>query len=101
MGIPGVALGMDSFGAKLGLVFKTAFLMVCGGRIFFAAFKRGDIEKFRGVLKLLEGKNRWIVRGVKAFWCPKRHPLEKADICNGFALVIDLIGIPKRVYSSP
>ena len=101
MGIPGVALGMDSFSAKLGLVFKTAFLMVCGGRIFFAAFKRGEIEKFRGVLKLLEGKKRWIVRGVKAFWCRKRHPLEKADICNGVALVIDLIGIPKRVHSSP
>jgi hypothetical protein len=101
VGIPGMALGMDFVGAKLGLVFKTAFLMVCGGRIFFAAFKRGDIEKFRGVLKLLEGKNRWIVRGVKAFWCRKRHPLEKADICNGFALVINLIGIPKRVYSSP
>ena len=101
MGIPGVALGMDFVGAKLGLVFKTAFLMACGGRIFFAAFKRGVIEKFRGVLKLLEGKNRWIVRGVKAFWCRKRHPLEKADICKRIALVIDLIGIPERVYNSP
>jgi hypothetical protein len=49
---------MDFIGAKLGLVFKTAFLMVCGGRIFFAAFSKGDIEKFRGVLKLLGGKNR-------------------------------------------
>lgn len=88
-------------GAKLGLVFKTAFLTVCGGRIFFAAFKKGDIEKFRGVLKLLEGKNRWIVRGVKAFWCRKRHPLEKADICDRIALAIDLIDIHKRVYNSP
>jgi hypothetical protein len=92
---------MDFVGPKLGLVFKTAFLMVCGGRIFFAAFKKGDIEKFRGVLELLEGKNRWIVRGVKAFWFRKRHPLEKADICKRIALVIDLIGIPERVYNSP
>lgn len=49
--------------------------MAEGGRAFFAARRRGDVEKNWVRWKLLVEK-RWIIRGVKA----QRHPLEKADI---------------------
>jgi hypothetical protein len=83
-------------GVKLGLVFKIDFLITGEGRAFFAACKRGDVEKNWERWKLLEGKKAWIVRGVRAFWCRKRHPLEKADIWNRNQLVTFPIDILKR-----
>jgi hypothetical protein len=88
-------------GFTLDLVFKMAFLIAGGGRVFFTAWRRGDVEKNWERWKLLEGKKRWIVRGVKALWCRKKHPLEKADICDTAILATSPIDIPKRPQNSP
>jgi hypothetical protein len=92
---------MDFGGVTLGLVFGRAFLTALGGRIFFDAWRRGDVEKNWERWKLVEVKERRIVRGVKAHWYRKRHPLEKADICDSTRSVASPIGLLKNSQSSP
>jgi hypothetical protein len=76
----------DFAGVRFGLVFGRAERMLWD---FLAACRRGDVVKNRGRWKLLEERKRWTVRGGKAHWCRMRHPLEKADICHTFLLVIN------------
>jgi hypothetical protein len=87
-------------GVKLGLAVGRTFLMAEGGRAFFVARRRGDVEKNWVRWKLLEEK-RWSIRGLKAHWCRKRHPLEKADICDSSQLVTHPIGLLNIVQSLP